>query len=259
MGDLLFQDSDFVSTRTDLPTVQNVSDVLPSTRYELDAYGHWVFYGNKPFEDKVNGRLLTVQNGASVQPAFTNDGAVLTNAKGSALMSDLVDNANVSVTAIYVAKVSGAGLFLMGMTLPTSGITTENGFGAYISTNKVSVNFKPAVASANGAISGFSNNQAIVQTSPFLVAVSIDKTNKTALLYTMAAGEAAYAMTSFFIPYESANKVIAIGNAYYQASEGGARTTFSEAILYNRALAISEIKAVALRCRARLKGKNIII
>lgn len=261
MSDLLFQATNFVSNRSDLPIIQNISDVLVSTRYEVDAYGHWAFYGDAPLIDKVHSRNLTVQAGAAIQPVFSSQGVALTNAKGSALMSDLIDNATTNVTAVYVAKTSGAGLFLMGMTLPTTGSTTENGFGAYISDateySKAYLNLKPAVANTAGGISNLTNNQNIGQTTPFLVAISVDKTKKTVTLYTFKAGVDSFVSSFFTSAYETANKALAVGNAYYTAAEGGARTTFAEAIIYNRALTVNELKAVARRCRARLSGKGI--
>ncbi|MFK6686143.1 hypothetical protein Q4372_16915 [Acinetobacter baumannii] len=259
MSNLVFQDTSYVSSRNDLPVVQNISDVLVSTRYEKDAYAHWAFYGNEPLKDKVNSRSLTLQAGAAIPPSYSSLGVALTNAKGSALISDLIDNASTNITVILVAKADGTGLYLMGMTLPTTGSTTESGFGAYVSSNKAYVNVKPLIAASRGGVSNLSTNQTFDQTTPFLVAVSIDKVKKTVLLYSFKDGIDGQVSSSFLSTYENANKAIAVGNAYYTASESGFRTTFTEAILYNKALTLNEIKAVAKRCQARLAARGITI
>ena len=259
MTDLLFQTTGFTSNRTDLPVTQNITDILTTTKYELDSYGHWVFYDENPLVDKVNAHTLTLQSGAAIQPVYSNAGVELTNAKGSALMSSLVDAAATNITAVFVVKTSGTALSLFGMTLPTTGSTTDNGFGPYASADKVYLNMKPLIASSVGNISGLTTNKNISQTTPFLVAVSVDKTNRTAMLYTFKAGTDAFVSSAFTAPYDDSSKVLAVGNAYYKQVENGARTTFAEAILYNKALSLNELKAVALRCRARLALKNILI
>lgn len=266
MSNLTFQSSNFVSSRTDLPVLQNISDVLPSTRYELDSYGHWAFNGDNPLIDKVHARQLSIQPGASIQPIFSPQGVTLTNAKGSALLSDLIDSADANVTEILVAKTSSLGLYLLGTTLTNSSKTNENGFGAYAGTDskdsdkpKIFMNMKPAIANAGGGFSGLTSGQVIDFTTPFLVAISVDKVKKTALLYTLKGDNESFISTTFSGNYEDSLKKIAIGNAYYDAVESGTRTTFAEAILYNKALSLNQIKVVAQRCKNRLKGMNIII
>ncbi|MCU4331946.1 hypothetical protein [Acinetobacter pittii] len=265
MANLTFQNSDFVSSRTDLPIIQNLTDVLPSSRFEADAYGHWVFYDDSPLIDRAHQRTLNLQSGAAIQPIFSSQGVALTNAKGSALLSDLVDSSDTSITAIYVAKTSSLALYLMGMSLTNTSSTTENGFGAYAgidsadSKPKIFLNVKPAIASSAGGFLNLTTGQEIQFNTPFLVAVSIDKLKKTALLYTLKGNVESFISTSYTANYDQSSKKIAIGNAYYTAAESGTRTTFAEAILYNKALGLNQIKAVAQRCKTRLAAKNIII
>lgn len=266
MPNLTFQNSDFVSSRTDLPIIQNVTDVLPSTRFETDSYGHWAFYGDSPLKDKVNGRLLTLQTNAAIQPVFSLQGVALTNAKGSAFLSDLIDSTDTSITEILVAKTTSLGLYLMGASLTNGSKTTENGFGAYAGVDsqdsnkpKIFMNMKPAIASPAGGFSALTSGQVIDFTTPFLVAVSVDKAKKTALLYTLKNGVESFISTTYTGTYEQSSKKIAVGNAYYDAVESSTKTTFAEAILYNKALGLNQIKAVAQRCKLRLATKNIII
>lgn len=259
MADLFFQSSNYVSGRNDLPQLKNISNVLQSKKYEADAYGHWVFYGDSPLVDKVNSKLLTLQSGAAVQPVYSNAGVALTNANGSALLSDLVDSVDKSITAIFVAKTDNNSLYLLGMTLPTTASTTENGAGIYLSGDKAYLNVKPLAANTSGGISGLTTNQNVAQTGYCLVAASIDKDKKTALLYTLKNGTDAFASTGFNSDYAASTKKVSVGNAYYAVGEFGTKTTFAEAILYNRALTLNEIRAAASRCSARLAARNIII
>ncbi|MDC5381440.1 hypothetical protein OHW70_18170, partial [Acinetobacter baumannii] len=85
-----------------------------------------------------------------------------------------------------------------------------------------------------------------------------DKAKKTALLYTQKNGVESFISTIYTGNYDQSSKKIAVGNAYYDAVESGTRTTFAEAILYNKALGLNQIKAVAQRCKLRLSTKNII-
>lgn len=266
MSDLVFQSSDFVSSRTDLPSVKNVSDVLPTARYEKDAYAHWAFYESEPLKDKVNSRELTLQVGAAIQPVFTNQGVALTNAKGSALISDLNDGATKNITAVYIAQTTGLGLYLLGPTLTNSSSTTESGFGVYAGLDsqdsdkpKIYMNLKPKKADNTGGFSNVKTNQEVQFTTPFLVAISVDKIKKTATLYVLKGENDYFISTSYTANYEDSLKKIAVGNAYYTASESGTKTTFAETILYDKALTLNQLKAVAYRCKARLKAKGIII
>ncbi|MFW1890455.1 hypothetical protein [Acinetobacter geminorum] len=266
MPNLTFQNSDFISSRTDLPIIQNVADVLPSTRFESDSYGHWAFYGDNPLKDKVNGRLLTLQTNAAIQPVYTNQGVALTNAKGSALMSDLGDTVTQNITAVYVAQTSGLGLYLLGPSLTNSSSTTESGFGVYAGTDsqdsnkpKIYMNLKPKKADKTGGFENIKTNQEVQFTTPFLVAISVDKAKKTAMLYVLKGDNDSFISTSYTASYEDSLKKIAVGNAYYTAAESGTKTTFAETILYDKALTLNQLKAVAHRCKLRLATKNIII
>lgn len=258
MSNLFFQDSNYSSDAA-LPVISDIREVFVSQSYEKDSYGHWVFYKDEPLVDKVNSRPLTVQQGAAIQPIFTPDGVALTNAKGSALMSTLVDSTTTSITALYVAKTTSNGLYLMGMTLPNTNVTTENGFGAYASGDKVYVNLKPQIATNIGAVQGITTNQSITQTGYFLVAVSVDKVKKSVLLYSLQGDNDAFVASNYTGNYETTGKVMSVGNAYYNAVESGTKTTYAEAIMYDRALSLSEIKMLAQRTKLRLAGNGIII
>jgi len=266
MPNLLFQDSEYVSSRTDLPFVKNVSDVLPTARYEKDAYAHWAFYESEPLKDKVNSRELTLQVGAAIQPIFTNQGVALTNAKGSALLSDLNDGATQNITVVYIAQTTGLGLYLLGPTLTSSSSTTESGFGIYAGTDsqdsnkpKIYMNLKPKKADNTGGFANVKTNQEVQFTTPFLAAISVDKTKKTATLYVLKGENDSFVSTTYTANYEDSLKKVAVGNAYYAAVESGTKTTFAEAIIYDKALSLNQLKAVGQRCKNRLKAKGITI
>ncbi|MFX7792846.1 hypothetical protein ABTK00_20630, partial [Acinetobacter baumannii] len=86
----------------------------------------------------------------------------------------------------------------------------------------------------------------IVQTNNFFIAVSVDKSTKKGIVYVQQSGaelsnEALYTAES----YQSSLNKIAIGNVAYTVSAVSA--TYSEAIIFNKALNLAVIKAVALR------------
>lgn len=258
MRNLFFMAKNYI-TATNAPIISSVEDVFPTNRYELDSYDHWLFYDDNPLVGKVNSRNLTVQSGAALQPVFSDKGVSLTNAKGSALMTDLIDNATTDITCIYALAVNGEGLYLTGMTLPTTNVSTESGFGGYVSANKAYLNLKPLVSNSTGAIQGLTNNQTIDQQKTFIIAVSVNKTTKKATLYTMNSTSDSFVSTTFTGTYENASKAISVGNAYYNGVESGARSLFAEAVIYSRALNVSEIKLAANRMMNRLKNNNVII
>lgn len=255
---IFFQATGFTSQRN-LPVIQNIEDIIYAEKFEQTSYDHWLFLDDAPLVGRVNNRVLSLQGGATVPPQYSSEGVALTNAKGSALLTDLIDNSATSITAIYVTKCDTTGLHLLGMTLPTSNVTNENGFGVYLSGNKAYVNVKPLIASSGGSLAGLTNNQAITQTDFCLSAVSVNKSSNEVVVYTLQKGIESSAIGAFAGAYENVAKKVAVGNAYYTAGEFGIKTKFIEAIVFDRALTLEEIKGVASRSRARLFHRNIIV
>ncbi|ELZ3600095.1 hypothetical protein ACLKIS_003900, partial [Acinetobacter baumannii] len=111
MTQLFFQAKNFVSKRS-LPKLSNVDDLLPNLEYE--AYGHWVFENTSDsLTDKVNNRLLALQNGATVQPVYSESGVTISTAVGNALVSDLSDTSTQSVTETAVVKCNNTQLAIL--------------------------------------------------------------------------------------------------------------------------------------------------
>lgn len=254
MTQLFFRAQSFVSGRAtvQLQKVEPLVQVL-----ENDAYGHWIFSENSSsLTDKVNNRNLTVQSGASVVPAFTYNSMSLSLESGNSLITTLTDTSNQSFTLCAVVKVTGDGLrILLGNLVPSSSVV-YSGSGAFVSSNKGFVTVKPSIASpasVNG-VSSLELSDIPNQTEYFFIAMSVNKISKKAIIYVLQNSEhfaeKAYTASS----YDNSNK-LAIGNAFYSGASGSA--SYAEAIIYDKALTVDQIKAVAMRSKDRMSDRNI--
>ncbi|EHU2650156.1 hypothetical protein ACIN5162_1832 [Acinetobacter baumannii OIFC0162] len=255
---IFFQASGYVSQRN-LPIIKNIEDIIYTEKFEQTSYDHWLFLDETPLVGRVNNRVLSLQGGATVPPVYSSEGMALANAKGSAMLTDLTDNSSTSITAVYVTKCTTDTLHLLGMTLPNTNAPNENGFGAYLSGNKAYLNLKPLLANSGGALQGLTNNQAITQAEFCITAVSVNKSTNEVILYTQQNGVESWVEGSFSGIYENMAKKIAVGNAYYNVADSGAKTKYLEAIIFDRALEVDEIKGVASRSRVRLLNRNIVV
>ncbi|MDV5202059.1 hypothetical protein [Acinetobacter baumannii] len=256
MTQLFFQAKNFVSKRS-LPKLSNVDDLLPNLEYE--AYGHWVFENSSAsLVDKVNNRLLTLQNGATVQPIYSEAGVTISTAFGNALVSDLSDTSAQSVTLAAVVKCNNTQLAILLGNLEPSSSTTSSGLSAFVSANKAYLTLKPTTA-GSGGIGSLTPASGLNQTTNFFIAVSVDKATKKGIIYVQQnsaelTNEAVYTSAV----YESALNNFAVGNNAYSILNAPARTaTFAEAVIFNKALILEEIKAVAGRAKSRMDNRGI--
>ncbi|HAV4974969.1 TPA: hypothetical protein JIY89_12400 [Acinetobacter baumannii] len=257
MPQLFFQAKNFVSKRS-LPKLSNVDDLLPNLEYE--AYGHWVFENTSTsLTDKVNNRLLTLQSGATVQPIYSEAGVTISTAFGNALVSDLSDTSAQSVTLTAVVKCSNTQLaILLGNLVPGSS-TTSSGLAAFASAGKGYLTVKPTAASGSGGIGSLAPATGHIQTNNFFIAVSVNKATKKGIIYVKQnsvelTNEAVYTAAV----YESALNNFAVGNNAYSISNATGNTaTFAEAVIFNKALILEEIKAVAGRAKSRMDNRGI--
>lgn len=255
MAHLFFKAAGFTSGRS-LPQLSNVEPLIPNV--ENKAYGHWIFgVDESSLIDVVNGRMLALQGGATTQPVYTDASVTIPTIPGNALLSDLVDDSNQSVTLCAVVKCTSTALSILLGNLVPSASTVSSGLSAFTSAGKAYLTLKPVSANAQAGISSLAAPQNIVQTSNFFIAISVDKTSKKGIVYVQQSGvessnEALYTAASY---QTSANK-IAIGNVAYTGGIGSA--TYSEAIIFTEALTLAEIQAVALRSKSRLVNRNIV-
>lgn len=259
MSNLFFKASNFSSSRS-LPQLSNVSPLVPDT--EGTAYAHWIFNNSaSSLVDAVSGKLLTLQGGATVQPTYSDAGVTLSTAYGNALQTDLVDSASQNLTLCAVVKCNVTALSILMGNLVASADVTSAGTGLFASSGKAYLTVKPTVtaAAATNGISSLTPTANITQTSNFFISASIDKATRKGIIFIKQAdiessNEGLYSATT----YEQATKNIAIGNNAYTTSVATANTaTFAEAIIFNRALSLSEMKAVASRSASRLANKGI--
>ncbi|HCU0822834.1 TPA: hypothetical protein OUJ26_001097 [Acinetobacter baumannii] len=256
MPQLFFQAKNFVSKRS-LPKLSNVDDLLPNLEYE--AYGHWVFENSSAsLVDKVNNRLLSLQSGAAYNPVYTPTGVTISTAVGNALVSDLSDTSAQSVTLTSVVKCNNTNLaILLGNLVPSSS-TASSGLAAFASAGKGYLTVKPTAASGGG-FSSLAPVSGHIQTSNFFIAISVDKKTKKGIIYIQQnsaelTNEAVYTASV----YENALNKFAVGNIAYLLSNNLDNTaTFAEAVIFNKALTLADIKAVAGRTKERMKNRGI--
>lgn len=259
MANLFFQATNFTSSRSNLPTLSNIDDIIYVEKYETDAYGHWVFgTDSTSLTDKVNNRTLTVQTGATTQPTFTANTVVLAAAMGNALITDLTDSAVQSTTFCTVVKTSVTALSILVGNLVNSANTVTSGQGIFASAAQGYITVKPATANNSGGANSFAPIPAvdITQTDFFFISSSHDKTSKTVVIYTERLGVGGTRQTIYTANYEASANKFAVGNGYYSGGSSGT-LTFAEAIIYNKALTLASIQAVATRAKKRMTNRNI--
>lgn len=257
MPQLFFQAKNFVSKRS-LPKLSNVDDLLPNLEYE--AYGHWVFENaSSSLVDKVNNKTLTLQSGAAYTPVYSSLGVTISTAFGNALVSDLSDSSDQSVTLAAVVRCSSTALaILLGNLVPGSS-TTSSGLSAFASAGKGYLTVKPAAANSVGGISSLSPSIGPTQTANFFIAISVDKLTKKGIVYIkQGAVEMTNEATYTASTYESSANKYAVGNNSYTTSATLSNTaTFAETVIFNKALTLSEIQAVASRAKERMNNRGI--
>ncbi|ENR5171137.1 hypothetical protein ACYIW7_003556 [Acinetobacter baumannii] len=258
MTQLFFQAKNFVSKRS-LPKLSNVDDLLPNLEYE--AYGHWVFENTSDsLTDKVNNRLLALQNGATVQPVYSESGVTISTAVGNALVSDLSDTSTQSVTETAVVKCNNTQLAILLGNLVPSDSKTSSGLAGFASAGKGYLTLKSAAAAGSGGISSLALASKHNQTTNFFIAISVDKATKKGIIYVQQNSAELTNEAVYTAPvYESALNNFAFGNNAYTGSNNPANTaTFAEAIIFDKALTLDEIKAVATRSKNRMANRGII-
>lgn len=257
MNQIFFKANGFETKRSQ-PKLSNVEELIPN--YEYDAYGHWVFEtSSASLVDKVNNKTLTLQSGAAYTPVYSSVGVTISTAVGNALVSDLSDTSTQSITLAAVVRCSSTALAILLGNLVPSTSTTSSGLSAFSSDGKGYLTVKPVTANSLAGISSLTPPVGHNQTSNFFIAISVDKTTKKGIIYVKqntseSTNEATYTASSY---QTSANKY-AVGNSVYTTTNNLANTaTFAEAIIFNKALTLVEIQALAGRSKERMDNRGI--
>ncbi|MEN8390203.1 hypothetical protein ABFP25_03415 [Acinetobacter indicus] len=243
MTNLCFQIDGYVSPFADqLPKVQT-EDLIYIEKFEEDAYGHWLFGGTSTsLVDKVNGRTLTLQAGATVQPIYADNYVRLGAAKGQSLQSGLMDSAVDGYTISGVVQPETSDLMVL---LGTLGASTEpQGAGIFTSAGKVFATGRTGVSSLDPGL-------ALDTSKPVFVSVSVNKTSGVVNIVAMQNG-VTFEKTSTGAQVDSGT-ALSVGNSRYttSATYNTLKNKYYEAIIHNRALSISEMKAMANRAKIR--------
>lgn len=251
---LFFKAETFISSRSQ-PIISNVEDLIPGL--EADAYGHWLFGGSSAsLTDTTHGKALTLQSGATVQPIYNENNVVLSSQNGSALISDLTDAAAQNTSFAAVVKTSTNGLSILVGNLVPSTATNSSSHGIFASAQKGYVTVKPQAANNSGGANSITGNGNITQTEYFFISGSFNKTTKTVIVYAERLGVSSNTQATWSATYEASANKIAVGNAYYAGAAAGTMT-FAEAIIYDKALTLQQMKDLAVRSKSRMTVRGI--
>lgn len=248
MINLLFQADDFVSSRN-LPLVQNIQDVIYVERYEEDAYGHWLFGGDSSsLVDKVNGRSLSVQAGATVQPIYEDNHVRLGAAKGQSLQSGLLDSAVTGYTISGLVQPEASDLMVL---LGTLGAAAEpQGAGIFTSAGKV-------FATGRTGVSSLESGLLLNMSKPVFVSMSVNKTSGVVNIVAMQNG-VTFEKTSTGAQVDSGT-ALSVGNSRYTttAAYNTLKNKYYEAIIHDKALTLAEMKGLASRLKTRQEERGV--
>ena len=246
MSNLTIQINDYVSPfASDLPkiAVNNLTDI---DDIETDAYGHWIFANDATsLVDKVNNRNLTLQSGATVQPTYSADHISLATKNGNALLTGLNDSLS-AFTQIAVVQPESSGLTVLLGNLGTT--SNPQGIGVFTTSGKIYLTSRTGVSSLDIGLN-------LDMTKPVLVGYSLDKTASIINFIAMQNG-VTYAKTIASGAFVEANTELAVGNSRYTSTSTN-YSKYYEAIAYNKALTLSELEAVAVRSKNRLKYRSV--
>lgn len=256
MNQIFFKANGFETKRYQ-PKLSNVEELIPN--YEYEAYGHWVFEtSSASLVDKVNNKVLTLQSGASYNPVYSTNGVTISTAFGNALVSDLSDTSDQSVTLTAVVRCSNTALAILLGNLVPSTSTTSSGLAAFASAGKGYLTVKPVAANNLSGISSLTPATGHTQTANFFIAISVDKANKKGIVYVKQNAVELTNEATYTAIYESSVNKYAVGNNSYSTSTTLANTaTFAEAVIFNKALNLTEIQAVASRAKERMNNRGI--
>lgn len=258
MRNLFFKTKNFASNRT-LPKLSNVRSLIQE--YEKTAYAHWVFgTDSSSFTDKVNGKNLTLQGSATVNPSFIDNALVLSNQLGNALLTDFVDTSSQNLTMSAVVKATNASLNILFGNLVQSSSTGTSGLGGFVTSNLGYLTLKPtsAIAGTTG-VNSLTTGSQINQQQYFFIAMSVDKITNTTILYVKQNSVSGGISKTYTTAYETSMNPIAIGNSVYQSGSTVGDIYIAESILYSKALDLTELEALANSATQRMSDRGIQI
>lgn len=251
---VFFKASSFISSKA-TETLKNVQSL--EVEKETDAYAHWDFKNDSnSLVDLIGKKTLVVQDGASVQPLYTDTNVQLSLTQGNSLITPLTDTSTQSFTLAAVVKVNQESISILFGNLVQSPNTLYSGTSGFTSNKKGYVTVKPSKgspASANGVSS--LDVGIVLDTSKYMfLAVTVDKTTKKASVF-ISQGSQSFAEKVYTAPkYENTNK-LAVGNAFYKGKIGTAN--YSEFVMFDKALTLNQLESLKERALTRSYDKNI--
>ena len=251
MTQVFFKAKSFVSNRT-LPVLNNVENVIGIA--EKESYDHWIFDNDLASLVGLNsGKLLTLKDGATVQPIYHSNSVEISTLVENPLLSDFSDTSSNNYTV--AAVITGTGEFkavtnLIGnLPIPSA----ASGAGAYLEYSRVNFNVRPVAHAANA-----SNALTLDTLKPFLAIYSVDKQAKVQTMYVEQSGNIFEATKAFTGAYTANGNVLAMGNIALTSQTDERKMKYSEFIIFPEALSIDEMKLLANRSKERMSDIGII-
>lgn len=249
MTNLCIQIEGYVSPFADqLPKVQT-EDLIYIEKFEEDAYGHWLFEkDSSSLIDRVNSRSLTLQVGATVLPEYATNYVRLGAAMGNSLQSELLDSAVTGFTMSALVLPEDVSLRVLFGCLGSNDFPT--GGGVFTSASKVYLTARTGVSSLDAGL-------ALDMSKPVFVSFSINKTTGTSNLVAMQNG--IIVEKTLNGAYVASGAALSVGNNRYttSATYNSLRNKFYEAIIHDKALSLSEMKAIANRAKVRHANRGL--
>lgn len=243
MSNICIRVSDYVSPfASSLPKIQS-EDIIYVDRFEPDSYDHWMFgKSNASLTGKINNLTLTAQPSTVYPASFSDQSVNISAAKGNSLQTQLNDAD--SFTMACLVKVYDSNLRVLIGNLSSNDLEAS-GIGLFASAGKIYL-------TARGGASSVTDNATIDVTKPVFVAFSFNKAESKVNIISYQNGVFGQLADRASVLTPS-NEPLSFGNRRYTTSAiyNTLKNDFYEGIVFNKALSIDEMKAMAMRVKTR--------
>jgi hypothetical protein len=231
------------------PTLPKISefDIERFDYYEKGAFDHWLLGASaQSLVGRLNGTALTPQSTVSYGAAFAQIG----QATGTGLLSTLDDAAVTNDTVCMVARLSaGVGsntAMLLGNIGPTEGYALFVGATGFLANSRLTPTLAATTVTAG------------TLTTYRFIAMSRTQEVNSGEFRVFISGVGSFTVTRAGTYSPSAAK-IGLGNVASTAPAAAVTTNIAEAIIYSRALTLSEISDVYARSVDRMAIRGITV
>lgn len=230
-----------------------VSTSEPNSMMPFNPYGVWLFDGDSAsLIDAKNSNQMT--EASPTTTTYDNNSMAISSLTGKHIATDVTDVGD--VTVMGVAKYSTTGIkVLVGNLLPSASFTKSN-WGLFLSQDSLYLTLSSDTGYRD--LNNFNLSSPLTTNDYFIFAVSINKTNKTAILYCKNSGIEYTKTAAFTRDYAASGGLIALGDSAYQGSTSG-QLTYAETTIYKKALTAAEMQTAAGYIVTRCLERGITI